>query len=181
MYLKKKSERGQHQESIIGVNWRNGYLHNLSTMERKRTSNQDCASSFQCFLTSENLTLHQENKNSQCGITLIRMRVTRQAVSWQAIPAQSELVEQQPTAVHGCHILGGLGAQETVTCFDSWLHKFDAVEKHQDSKPWDSTVGSGRVCGTGTASPSALFSPVYHIPCIIQRCTLKSPIWSCLA
>lgn len=35
--------------------------------------------------------------------------------------------------------------------------------------------------GTGSASFSALLSPSYHIPCIVQSITLKSPVWSCLA
>lgn len=86
------------------------------------------------FPNSESLTLHQENKNLVMRYHPNIIWVTRQAASWQAIPLQFELMEQQPTAVLGVRILGGLGAQETVTCFDSWLCKFDAAEKHHDSE-----------------------------------------------
>lgn len=161
----------QHKETIIGGKLWNVYWHNLITVDRNTAPSQDCASSFQCFLTLRAWLCTKRIKTSWCGIILILIWVTRQAASWQAIPLQFELIEQQPTAVLGVRILGGLGAQETVTCFDSWLCKFDAAEKHHDSESWDSTVGSGWVCGTMTASPScpllpnlscSLHYPVYH-------------------
>lgn len=77
-----------------------------------------CASSFQCCLSSESLTLHQENPNSWCGIMLMWARVTGLGESWQSSAIWA--AEQQPRAARSCHALPASAAPATPTNFGAF-------------------------------------------------------------
>lgn len=134
-----------------------------------------CASSFQCRLSSESLTLHQENPNSWCGIMLMWTRVTGLAESWQSSAIWA--AEQQPRAARSCHALPASAAPATPTNFGAFPNLMQwrismtlKPEIPQFALGWDWECQL--FCPPLPKLSHSLLYPVCHS---------QFPIWSCLA